>query len=119
MGLLDFLHRTKRAPSVTPQFDDAIAKRLAEAGKNPDTVQAVPAEALVIPPKPDLAGFQGTVRLELTLDEQGAVRAVAMDGAPAKHVGDLEAWAHTWRFRPASMEGKAHPCRMVFEVAWT
>lgn len=117
MGFLDRFRRPA-APSITPQFDDAVARRLAEAGKSPDTVQAVPAEPVDIPSKPELPGFTGTVRLELTLDEQGAVRAVAMDGAPAAHVGDLEAWAHRWRFRPARMEGKAHPCRMVFEVPY-
>ena len=118
MGFLNRFRRPKPEPPVTPQFDDAVARRLADAGKNLDTVQAVPAEALEIPKKPDLPGFNGTVRLELTLDEQGAVRAVSMDGAPAAHVGALEAWAHSWRFRPASMEGKAHPCRMVFEVPY-
>lgn len=117
---MGFFERFRRArPSVTPQFDDAVARRLAEAGKRADQVQAVPAEALEIPKKPDLPGFAGTVKLELTLDETGAVRAVAMDGAKASDVGQLEAWAHTWRFRPATMEGKAHPCRMVFEVSWS
>ena len=119
MGLLDRFRRAEPRSAVAPQFDEAVARRLAEAGKHPDKVQAIPAEAVEIPRKPDLAGFQGTVRLELTLDEKGAVRAVSMDGAPAAHVGDLEAWAHGWRFRPASMEGKAHPCRMVFEVPYS
>lgn len=118
MGFLDRFRRAKPDPAVVPQFDEAVARRLADAGKAPEKVQAVPAEALEIPKKPDLPGFKGTLRLELTLDEQGAVRAVAMDGAPAAHVGTLEAWAHSWRFRPASMEGKAHPCRMVFEVPY-
>lgn len=118
MGFLDRLRRTKPTPPVAPQFDDAVARRLADAGKSPETVQAVPAEPLEIPKKPDLPGFQGTVRLELTLDEKGVVRAVSMDGALPAHVGELEAWAHTWRFRPASMEGQAHPCRMVFEVPY-
>ncbi len=118
MGLFDRFLRDKPTPVVTPQFDDAVARRLADAGKNPDTVQAIPAEALEIPPKPALPGFIGTVRLELTLDDTGTVRAVAMDGAPAAHVGVLETWAHSWRFRPARMEGKVHPCRMVFEVPY-
>ena len=118
MGLLDRFRRPKAAP-VTPQFDEAVARRLAEAGKSPDKVQAVPAEPLDIPKKPRLPGFTGTVKLELTLDEAGAVRAVAMDGAQPAHVSELEAWAHAWRFRPASMEGTPHPCRMVFEVSWS
>jgi len=116
---MGFFDRFRRAKPVVPQFDDAVARRLAEAGKRPDTVQAVSAEVTEIPKKPDLPGFKGTVKLELTLDEQGAVRAVAMDGAQAAHVADLEAWAHAWRFRPASMEGKPHPCRMVFEISWS
>jgi hypothetical protein len=117
MGLFDRFRRAR--PSVTPQFDEAVSRRLAEAGKRADQVQAVPAEALEIPKKPDLPGFTGTVKLELTLDEAGAVRAVVLEGAKASDVGQLEAWAHTWRFRPATMEGKAHPCRMVFEVSWS
>ncbi|MBS1766964.1 MAG: hypothetical protein JST05_06120 [Acidobacteria bacterium] len=119
MGFFDRFRRAKAAPPVTPQFDDAVARRLADAGKRTDQVQAVPAEPIEIPVKPVLAGFQGTVKLELTLDETGVVRAVAMDGAKPSHVGELEAWAHAWRFRPATMEGKAHPCRMVFEVSWS
>lgn len=118
MGLLDRFRRAKAAP-VTPQFDEAVSRRLADAGKRTDQVQAVPAEAIEIPKKPELAGFTGTVKLELTLDETGVVRAVAMDGAKAVHVGELEAWAHAWRFRPATMDGKSHPCRMVFEVSWS
>lgn len=118
MGFFDRFRR-RSAPPVTPQFDDAVAKRLEAAGKRPDRVQAVPAEATAIPKKPDLPGFTGTVKLEVTLDEQGAVRAVAMDGAPASAVAELEAWAHAWSFRPAAMDGKPHPCRMVFEVTWS
>jgi hypothetical protein len=47
------------------------------------------------------------------------VVAVQMDGAPFAHVAALEAWASSWLFTPAKMEGKAHPCRMVFEVTWS
>ena len=118
MGFLDRFRGAKATP-VTPQFDEAVARRLEEAGKRPDQVQAVPAEPLEIPKKPELPGFTGLVKLELTLDEAGTVRAVSMDGARPAHVSDLEAWAHAWRFRPASMEGKPHPCRMVFEVSWS
>ena len=118
MGFLDRFRRAKAAP-VTPRFDDAVARRLLEAGKSPEKVQAVPAEAVDIPKKPDLPGFTGLIRLELTLDATGAVRAVTMDQAPPEHVAALESWAHSWRFRPASMEGQAHPCRMVFEVPYS
>ncbi|HTL98576.1 MAG TPA: hypothetical protein VL181_07210, partial [Holophagaceae bacterium] len=78
MGFFDRFRPAKAAP-VTPQFDDAVARRLAEAGKQPGQVQAVPAEPLEIPKKPDLPGFRGLVKLELTLDEEGTVRAVSMD----------------------------------------
>ena len=117
MGFLDRFRRPQSG-AVTPQFDDAVARRLVEAGKRPEKVQAVPAEAIEIPKKPPLAGFTGVVRLELTLDGTGTVRAVTMDQAPPEHVAALESWALSWRFRPASMEGKAHPCRMVFEVPY-
>ncbi len=116
---MGFFDRLRRSRSVRPQFDESVAKRLEEAGKRHDRVQAVPAEPADIPPKPALPGFKGTVKLELTLDDQGIVRAVCMDGAQAAHVGELEAWAHGWRFRPAVMDGKAHPCRMMFEVSWS
>ena len=104
---------------VTPQFDASVSQRLAAAGKDATQVQAVAAEAFDIPPKPVLVGFEGTVKLELTLDAQGKVVGVQMEGAPFTHVGDLEAWAHQWRFTPAMLEGQAHPCRMVFEVSWS
>lgn len=116
---MGFFDRFRRPKPVRPQFDAGVAKRLEEAGKRTDQVQAVPAEPSEIPPKPALSGFKGTVKLELTVDDQGAVRAVAMDGARAADVTDLEGWAHRWRFRPAVMDGKAHPCRMVFEVSWS
>ncbi|HJU83551.1 MAG TPA: hypothetical protein VJ600_05030 [Holophagaceae bacterium] len=119
MGLLDFLKRKDRATPVTPQMDRTVAQRLAAAGKDPATVQATPAEPLEIPSKPLLPGFEGMVRFELTIDDQGKVRAVAMDDAPPAFVSELEAWAHAWTFEPARMEGKAHPCRMVYEVHWS
>jgi len=71
-----------------------------------------------MPEKPALAGFKGMVRLELTIDDAGKVVSVQMDGAPYGQVSILENWAHAWSFTPALMEGKAHPCRMVFEVTW-
>ncbi|MBK8727057.1 MAG: hypothetical protein IPL96_13705 [Holophagaceae bacterium] len=104
--------------SVAPQFDEAVARRLEAAGKVPDQVQAQPAEPMEIPVKPTLTGFQGMVRFELTLDDTGRVAAVAMDHAPYDRVTELEAWARSWSFRPAMLEGKAHPCRMVYEVHW-
>jgi hypothetical protein len=117
MGLLDRFRRKTPDP-VKPQMDGTVAQRLAAAGKNPDTIQAAPAEPLEIPLKPALPGFQGTVRFELTIDAQGKVRAVAMDDAPPAHITDLEAWAYAWTFEPARMENEAHPCRMVYEVSW-
>ncbi len=116
---MGFFERFRRAKPVKPQFDSSVAKRLEEAGKRTDQVQAIPAEPSEIPPKPALVGFKGTVKLELTLDDQGVVRAVAMEGARAADVTELEAWAHGWRFTPARMDGKVHPCRMVFEVSWS
>ncbi len=106
-------------PQVKPEFDASVAQRLAAAGKDPNRVEAIPAELLVMPEKPPLPGFQGMVRLELTLDEKGKVVSVQMDGAPFTHISVLESWAHAWTFTPAKMEGRAHPCRMVFEVTWT
>ncbi len=104
--------------AVEPQFDEAVARRLEAAGKAPGQVQAQPAEPLEIPPKPALAAFSGLIRFELTLDERGRVMAVAMDHAPFEHVTALEAWARSWTFTPAALDGKAHPCRMVYEVHW-
>lgn len=106
-------------PPMKPGFDSSVAQRLAAAGKDPNHVEATPAELLVMPEKPALADFKGMVRLELTLDEGGKVVSVQMDGAPFAHISALESWAHAWTFSPATMEGKAHPCRMVFEVNWT
>jgi hypothetical protein len=103
---------------VKPEFDSSVAQRLAAAGKDPNRVEAIPAELLEMPGKPELEDFKGMVRLELTLDEGGKVVSVQMDGAPFAHISTLEAWAHSWTFTPAKMEGKAHPCRMVFEVTW-
>lgn len=105
-------------PQVKPEFDASVAQRLAAAGKDPNRVEAIPAELLNMPEKPALVGFKGTVRLELTLDASGKVVSVQMDGAPFNHVGTLESWAHGWTFSPARMEDKAHPCRMVFEITW-
>ncbi len=105
-------------PAVEPQFDEAVARRLEAAGKAPERVQALPAEPVDIPPKPDLAGFSGMVRFELTLDAEGRVAGVAMDHAPAPHRASLEAWARSWAFTPARLDGQPHPCRMVYEVHW-
>ena len=104
---------------VKPGFDASVAQRLAAAGKDPNRVEAIPAELLEMPAKPAMAGFSGMVRFELTLDAGGLVVAVQMDGAPYDQVSTLEAWAGKWTFIPAKMEGKAHPCRMVFEITWS
>jgi len=106
-------------PLVKPEFDSFVAQRLAAAGKDPNRVEATPAELREMPEKPTMAGFKGMVRLELTLDGGGKVVSVQMDGAPFDHVSTLESWAENWTFIPAKMDGKAHPCRMVFEITWS
>lgn len=118
MAFLDLFRRKAQPDPVKPQLDESVAQRLAAAGQDPAKVQAVPAEPLDIPLKPALPGFSGTVRFELTIDDTGKVRAVAMDDAPFDHVDSLETWAYAWRFEPAVMEGRKHPCRMVYEVSW-
>ncbi|MFN8011196.1 MAG: hypothetical protein U0P81_07310 [Holophagaceae bacterium] len=106
------------SPGLEPRFDEAVARRLEAAGKAPGRVQATPAAPLEIPARPPLPGFQGRVRFELTLDAAGKVSGVAMDQAPAAHRGTLEAWTRAWTFAPASLDGRPHPCRMVYEVHW-
>ena len=106
-------------PSIKPEFDASVVQRLAAAGKDPNRVEATPAELLVMPEKPILGGFKGMVRLELTLDEGGQVVSVKMDGAPFDQVSTLESWAEKWIFTAAKMDGKAHPCRMVFQITWS
>ena len=118
---MNFLRRifgSSATPLVKPGFDASVAQRLAATGKDPNRVEATPAELLNMPEKPALADFKGTVRLELTLDQGGKVVSVQIDGAPFNQVTELESWAHAWTFSPAMMEGKAHPCRMVFEITW-
>lgn len=102
----------------TPALDDTVARRLAAAGKDPARVQAHPAEPLDIPPRPALPGFTGSINLELTLDATGRVAEVRLEGAPPESSAELTAWAQGWRFSPARLDGQAHPCRMVFQVAW-
>lgn len=118
MNILHRIFGSKPVRPVKPEFDASVARRLAAAGKDPNRVEATPAELLVMPEKPALEDFKGLVRLELTLDERGKVVSVQMDRAPFDHVSTLESWAHAWTFSPAMMDGKAHPCRMVFEVTW-
>lgn len=107
------------SPPVTPQLDETVAARLAAAGQHPDRVAAEAAEPKEIPAKPALDGFRGMIRFELTLDAQGQVVAVQMDGAPYDVVTALEAWAYGWSFTPARLEGRPHACRMVYEVHWS
>lgn len=114
-----FFRRSRRAdPPPTPQLDASVSERLAAAGKDPTRVQATPAELLERPARPGLPGFTGLVSLELTLDAEGRVRDIRLEGGPAGAATELEAWARAWRFRPAQLEGRAHPCRMVFQVNW-
>lgn len=109
----------RRDPEVTPQLEAAVAQRLAGEGKDPATVASRAAAPLEIPPKPGLPGFQGAIRLELTLDAQGVVKAVALEGCPFDRVAEVEAWAHGWRFEPAILDGRPHTCRMVYDVSWS
>lgn len=119
---MSWLPRLLRRPSPpdgpAPVLDDTVARRLAAAGKDPARVQAQPAEPLEIPARPALPGFAGSVSLELTLDATGRVAEVRLEGAPPEATAELTAWAQAWRFSPARLEGQAHPCRMVFQVAW-
>lgn len=102
-----------------PQFDEAVRKKLEREGRNPRTLMADAAEAVEIPAKPELDGFVGMIRLDLTLDAAGAVQAVQMEGAPFNQVARLESWAYGWNFKPALLDGQPHPCRMTFEVHWS
>lgn len=112
------LGRPDPPSAPVPVLDGSVSERLAAAGKDPARVQAAPAEPLEIPPRPDLPGFRGTVSLELTLDVEGRVREVRLEGAPAGAEAVLAGWARSWRFRPAVLDGQPHPCRMVFQVGW-
>ncbi|HJV21332.1 MAG TPA: hypothetical protein VJ570_01490 [Holophagaceae bacterium] len=113
-----FRRATPEAP-VTPELDEAVARKLAAEGKDPGTVASRAAEPREVPPRPDLGAFKGAVRFVMTLDGLGEVKAVAMDGAPFEHVQALEAWAYAWKFRPAILDGQPHACRMVYEVSWS
>lgn len=125
-----FRRTTPEAP-VTPELDEAVARKLAAEGKDPTAVASRAAEPREVPPRPDLGGFRGVVRFVMTLDGLGDVKAVAMsidpwpglagqgDGAPIEHVQALEAWAYGWKFTPAILDGKPHACRMVYEVSWS
>lgn len=118
MNFLAHLFRKTPDPLPRPALDAAVAERLAREGRDPDSLAMRSAEPESVPDKPQLPGFSGTVTFEMTVDASGAVKAVALSGADYAHVGVLEAWAYGWRFRPALMDGKPHPCRMVFEVRW-
>lgn len=109
----------RRDPEVTPHLEAAVAQRLAGEGKDPTTVASRAAEAREVPPKPELPGFRGTIRLELTLDATGAVKAVVLGDCPFDHTAEVEAWAHGWRFEPAILDGRPHACRMVCDVSWS
>lgn len=119
MFLKSLFGRAKANPEVAPQLDPAVAQRLVKEGKDPAAVASRAARPLEIPPKPDLPDFQGTLKLELTLDATGAVKAVALEHCPFAHVAVVEAWAHGWRFEPAILEGRPHACRMVYDVSWS
>ncbi len=116
---LKSLFRRSAAPEVAPQLEAAVAQRLAAEGKDPSAVSSRAAAPLEVPPKPDLGTFRGEIRLELTLDATGLVKAVTLEGAPLDRVAELESWAHGWRFEPAILDGHPHACRMVYEVTWS
>ncbi len=118
MFLKSLFRRTRPEPPLSPELDEAVARKLAAEGKDPGAVASRAADPREVPPRPELAGFNGSVRLVLTLDGLGDVKAVAMDGAPYGHVQELEAWAYGWKFHPAILDGKPHACRMVYEVSW-
>lgn len=109
----------RKAPEVRPQLEAEVARRLAEAGRDPEAVTSRAAEPREVPPKPELPGFRGTLRLELTVDATGAVKAVVLGGCPFDHTAEVEAWAHGWRFEPAILDGRPHACRMVYDVSWS
>lgn len=118
MFLKSLFRRTQPESHVTPELDEAVVRKLAAEGKDPGAVASRAAEPRQVPPRPELGGFKGSIRLVLTLDGLGDVKAVAMDGAPYEHVQVVEAWAYAWRFHPAILDGKPHACRMVYEVSW-
>lgn len=119
MFLKSLFRRAQPEAPVTPALDEAVARKLAAEGKDPGAVASRAAEPRDVPPRPDLGAFKGSVRLVLTLDGLGEVKAVAMDGAPFEHVQVLEAWAYAWKFHPAILDSKPHACRMVYEVNWS
>ncbi len=123
VGHWDMLARLRRLfapapPAVDPQLDEAVSRKLAAEGRDPQATRREPASPRSIPDKPPLPGFSGTVRFELTLDAEGRVKAVQMEGAPFDRVSDLEDWAYAWEFHPALLDGHPHACRMVYEVTW-
>jgi hypothetical protein len=118
MSFLSRLFRRNESPLPAPQLDEPVAQRLAREGKDLSQVDLAAAEPREIPAKPALPGFKGMVSFEMTIDTAGAVKAVAMTGAPYEHVQLLETWAYAWIFHPARMEGNPHACRMTFEVTW-
>ena len=110
---------TGASARVEPQYDASVRRKLEAEGKNLSALIADPAEPTHIPEKPLLVGFSGRVCFQMTLNAEGEVQAVQMEGAPFKEVAKLEAWAYAWSFRPALLDGKPHPCRMTFEVHWS
>ena len=119
MFLKSLFQRPQPEPAVTPELEEAVARKLAAEGKDPGAVRSRVAEPRDVPPRPELGAFKGAVRLVLTLDGLGDVKAVAMEGVPFEHVQAVEAWGYAWKFNPALLEGKPHACRMVYEVNWS
>lgn len=77
-----------------------------------------------IPPYPDLSrrlGEAGTVRLQITLDEGGAVRAVTVARSSGSDRLDqtAAAWVQAnWRYHPATRDGRPIASSVLAEVVF-
>jgi periplasmic protein TonB len=88
------------------------------------STQAVPLESNRAPVYPELArsrGWQGVVRVELSVDAEGDVTAIeivsssgfpVLDGAVRKAAAD-------WRFQPATRDGTACPSTVTRTTRFT
>lgn len=77
-----------------------------------------------IPPYPDLArrlGLSGTVRLQITLDAAGAIRAVTVQTSSGSAVLDqaAAAWVQAnWRYAPATANGQPVAASVLADVVF-
>ena len=66
-------------------------------------------ESCAVPRLPGMVDAQGTIWVEVQIDEEGSVRcARAVSGHPIMRRAALDA-AKKWRFEPLKVEGKAKP----------